>query len=329
MASSLWTTVGVILESAKELGETVNGRDARAVTSSLVETIVAAQPDLARDASALGRLKLACESLVQLHLNAPLGPRASSSSSADDVAAMSAPLARGGFGGRIGGFGGGGGRIGGFGGGGMRPLPPVMRGGPVGGGGGPRGAVWRTSPAARIRTLTGPATLPRARVPAGYRFGRVGAVTPYRWAGSSMRPYRIGPMGGYIYRPYSGFRPWRSYGGFLGFLGLGLSSWLVYPWFRLWYYPYMLNPYGYSFYGPNPYYMMPRGPLAAGLPELGYVDFRTWTPEQIDLHIRELEAVYATTVAAGYRIVPDPATGRLYWVYNVNVPAQGMPVPSM
>ena len=179
-------------------------------------------------------------------------------------------------------------------------------------------SVWKTSPVARIRDLTGPKAIQSVRLPSGYRLGRGSVTTPYQWMGSTVRPYRIGPVGGYIYRPYDGFRPWLSYGGFLGYLGLGLTSWLVYPWFRFWYSAYMGNPAGYTIYGPNAYYRAPRSNMQ--LPELGYVDFRTWTPEQIDMHIRELETIYSATVYAGHRIVADPYTGRLYWVYAVTVP---------
>ena len=322
MASSVWVTIGVLLDSAKELDASAQN-DTRALISSLVESVVAKCPDLERDVSALGRLRLACENIVSLHLHAPLGK----DSASDAISRSSDSLARGGFGG---GGGGGGGRIGG--GGGGRSAPAIARAtapvmpraiAPVA----PRsGSAWRMSPASRIRALTGPRSIPRARLPSGYRLGRPRVTAPYRWMGSTVRPYRIGPTGGYIYRPYGGFRPWRSYGGFLGFLGLGLSSWLMYPWFRLWYYSYMGNPMGYNFYGPSPYYSVPAPGMVSGLPELGYVDFRTWTPEQIDEHIRELEMIYAATVAAGYRIVPDPSAGRLNWVYNVTIPGQGATV---
>lgn len=151
-------------------------------------------------------------------------------------------------------------------------------------------------------------------------------MQPWDWV-RTMQPYRIGPRGGYIYRPYSGYRPWRRYSLFADFLGPNLMSWMIYDWFRVWYYAYMLDPASYTIYGRNPYYSVPESTLTASLPELGYVDFRTWDPEQIDAHIRELEYVYGATVAMGYRIIPDPATGRLHWIYRPRIPPQGAPLP--
>lgn len=186
----------------------------------------------------------------------------------------------------------------------------------IGGGGGSIRTAGR-NPLSTLRTTLAPAVRTSVTLPSGYRLGQTSLVNPWAWSTRSvgLSPYRIGAGGGYIFNPNRAYwRPWGSYRGFLGGIG-NLTSWLAYPWFNLWYSSYLINPN--DPFAVNSYYA--RAPFV-GLPELGYVDLRTWTPEEIDEHVRELENVYGATTSMGYRIIVDPATGRLLWVNNVRMP---------
>lgn len=183
-------------------------------------------------------------------------------------------------------------------------------------GGSVRTAVGR-NPLNTIRTALAPSVRTSVTLPSGYRLGRTSLASPWAWSTRSagLSPYRIGAGGGYIFNPNrASWRPWGSYRGFLGGIG-NLAAWLAYPWFNLWYSSYLINPN--DPFAVSAYYARAS---AAGLPELGYVDLRTWTPEEIDAHVRELENVYGATASMGYRIIVDPATGRLLWVNNVRMP---------
>ena len=84
------------------------------------------------------------------------------------------------------------------------------------------------------------------------------------------------------------------------------SRWNRFPWFQWWYYYNILN---------RPVYTLP---VDTGLPELGYVD-PSWDPEDIDQYIEYLEDIYRTYVVRGYRIIVDPLSYELQWIFQPRV----------